>query len=324
MISLATVQEEVALQSSCSKGNITSCEHLTALFIKKSQWNNAIVLGDALCKKESMKGCTFAGTALLSKEKVKEGVTYIMKACDGFEPYACRSLSRLMKQSKEELSSYMFLKRACYYGLKESCQNLRKPKETYSPKGIEFLKAVESECEDSKSPLCRNRLAALNECTKSLTENDCVLLPGELSIYFRAKLIQESAKLSLMKVFESQNALKKMRFSYDLGFVLNEPVSESYVLGFQKACTKKFEKKKAESTTLALFKNSYEGLSSRTKTNIAAYFYKGKAEDCYDPRYGYEAFAIGNLDPLNTAQLDIWKINGDGNLIHVQNGISKL
>lgn len=326
-ITLASVQEENVLQNSCSKGDITSCEHLTALFIKRSQWNNAIVLGDTLCKKDSMKGCTFAGTALLSKERVKEGLIYLTKACDGLEPYACRSLSRIMKKNKEALSSYMFSKRACYYGLTEMCKTLKTPKETYSAKGIEFFKGMIADCEDSTSPLCKSRLEKLNDCRNILTENDCVLMPGDLSIYFRAKLIQESAKLNLQKMVESQNLLKEnqklKRFSYDLGMVFKyESVNSNvFVYGFQKACTKKYEKSNAESTTLGLFKQTYADLSTRVKTNIASFFYKGKAEDCYDPRYGYEVFAVGNLDPLNPPKLDIWKINGDGNILHVQDGL---
>jgi hypothetical protein len=327
--SFAATQEELNLQSRCSKTDLSACENLTAYYAKTGQWENTIALGEALCAKDVMNGCTLAGTALLAKEKTKEGISLLTKSCDGFEPFACRSLSRLMKQPGDQVTSYMYSRRACYYGLSESCKTLKKPKETYSPKGLEFLKDVAKDCEDSKSSTCQTRLNSLKECNKILLEKDCLLIPGELSILFRAKLIQESAKLALMNIVASENALKmsstQKRFSYDLKLVLKDRTplpSYHYAFGFMKACTNKFEKSKGtESTSLALYKKSYSHLSSRTIKNIAAYFYKGKKDDCYDPKYGLEAYALGNLDPLNTARLDVWKTNGDGDIIQVQDGL---
>lgn len=321
--------EELVLQKNCSKNDVIACENLSAYYLKVENWDNAFLIGDALCTKDVIKGCTFAGTALLAKGKTKEGFYYLTKSCDGFEPYACRSLSRLMKDGKEELASYMYSRRACYYGLSESCKNLKKPKETYSKKGLEFLKEVSVDCDDSNSSSCKSRLETLSNCQKLLSEKDCLLIPGELSIYFRAKLIQKSATLALMNIVKSQNALKETspakRYSYDLKLVLkNQKPLQSYyyVFGFSKACTKKFEKtKNAESTSLAIYKNSYSLLSSRVIKNISAFFYKGKQDDCYDPKFGYEAFAVANLDPLNSARLDIWKTNRDGNMIHLQDGL---
>lgn len=34
-----------------------------------------------------------------------------------------------------------------------------------------------------------------------------------------------------------------------------------------------------------------------------------------------EAFAVGNLDAVNPSKLDIWKINHDGNLIQISEGL---
>jgi len=321
--------EEFILQQTCSKGDLNSCENLTAFYIKTSKWDNAYSLGEALCKREVMKGCTFAGTALLAKGQSKEGVSLLMKACDGFEPYACRSLARIMKQNKEILSAYMYYKRSCHYGSSESCQGIKVPKETYSAKGKEFLKKVIDDCDDQKSTACQASLTSLNKCSETLTSNDCLLIPGELSIHFRAKLIQETAKLDLLNIVNKENGLKarpdQKRYSYDLKFLLKEEkprMSYAYVFGFSKACTKKFEKaRNAESTSLAIYKDAYSHLSGRTKQNIAAFFFKGRAEDCYDPQFGYEAFAVANLDPQNPARLDIWKTNRDGDLVHVQNGL---
>lgn len=326
---VAAPNEELILQQLCSKGEIPACETLTAYYTKTSQWENAYSLGEALCKRDVMKGCTFAGTALLAKGKAKEGVSFLTKSCDGFEPYACRSLARLMKQNKEELTSYMYHKRACHYGLNESCKNLKTPKETYSAKGKEFLKKVLDDCDDPKSSSCQTSLVTLEKCSETLTANDCLLISGDLSIYFRAKLLQESAKLELMNIWNSQKAQKanpkQNRYSYDLKFLLQGQKSRNaylYVFGFAKACTKKFEKARdVESTSLALYKNAYSEVSDRSKKNIAAFFYQGKSEDCYDPKFGYEAFAVANLDPLNHARLDIWKINTDGDLVQTQNGL---
>lgn len=321
--------EESVLQKNCANNELVACENLSAYYLKVEKWDNALVIGDALCKKEVFKGCTFAGTALLAKGKTKEGFYYLTKSCDGFEPYACRSLGRLMKDAKELLAHYIYTKRACYYGLSESCKDLKKPKETFSKKGLDFLKEVSIDCDDSNSSSCKARLETLNDCRKQLSENDCLLIPGELSIYFRAKLIQKSATLALMNIVKSENALKETstakRYSYDLKEVLkNQKPLQSYfyVFGFSKACTKKFEKaKKAESTSLAIYKDSYSLLNSRVIKNISAFFYKGKQDDCYDPKFGYEAFAVASLDPMNSGRLDIWKTNRDGNLIHLQNGL---
>lgn len=319
--------EEVELLLKCKQADLKACEALSAYYVKTSKWENAFAIGEALCNKEIMKGCTFAGTALLAQRKAKEGVALLTKSCDGFEPYACRSLARLMKQNKEDLAGYMYNKRACHYGLAESCKNLKAPKETYSAKGKEFLKKLFEDCDDSGSSLCQEKLKSIDNCTKLLSSNDCLLMPGELSIYFRAKFIQKSAKVALLNLVSLQNdfKLKQKRYSYDLKQLMKDGKGTfAYVFGFSKACTKKHESKNAASTSLALFEKEYKDVSSRTKKNISSFFYKGKPADCYDPKFGYEAFAAANLDPENPSKLDIWKINQDGNLIQIQDGIHSL
>lgn len=317
--------EEVELLLKCKQGDLSVCESLSAYYVKTSRWENAHAIGEALCKKEIMKGCTFAGTAMLAQKKAKEGVNLLTKACDGFEPFACRSLGRLMKKNKEELAGYMYQKRSCHYGLLDSCKNLKVPKETYSSKGKEFLKKLYEDCDDSGSSLCKEKLTLLQDCSKFLSPNDCLLIPGELSIYFRAKFIQKSAKVALLNLvnLQNENKEKNKKFSYDLKHLMKEGKGTfAYVFGFSKACTKKFESaKNAASTSLAIFESEYKDVSSRTKKNISSFFYKGKPADCYDPKFGYEAFAVTNLDPENMAKLDIWKINQDGNLIHFQDGL---
>lgn len=316
--------DEVLLIQKCKQSDFIACEKLTAFYVKTSKWENAVSIGEALCKKEVMKGCTYSGTAKLALGKAKEGLELLIKSCDGFEPYACRSLSRIMKKNREDLSAYMFGRRACHYGLEESCKNLKTPKETYSSKGKEYLKKVFEDCDDTGASLCKEKLSTLSNCTQFLTEKDCSLIPGELSIFFRAKLIQKSAKAALLNVVPLQNdfKLKHKRFSYDLKNLLKDKkVKSTYVFGFSKACTKKFESKSAASTSLAMYDEFYQEMSSRTKKNISSFFFQGRVVDCYDPKFGYEAFALANLDPQNPARLDVWKMNQDGNLIHQQNGL---
>lgn len=321
--SFASDQEALLIQK-CKQSDFIACENLTALYVKTSKWDNAVSIGEALCKREVMKGCTYAGSAKLALGKAKDGIELLTKSCDGFEPYACRSLSRIMKKNTEDLSAYMFQRRACHYGLDESCKNLKTPKETYSSKGKEYLKKTFEDCDDTGASLCQEKLNALTSCTKILTDKDCSLIPGELSIFFRAKLIQKSAKAVLLNLIPLQNdlKLKQKRFSYDLKLLLKDKkVKSSYVFGFSKSCTKKFESKSAASTSLALYEEFYQDVPTRAKKNISSFFYQGKINDCYDSKFGYEAFALANLDPQNPARLDIWKINQDGNLIHHQNGL---
>lgn len=323
--------EEAALQKSCSASDLIACENLTAFYVKESKWDNALAIGEVLCKKDSVKGCTFAGTAALAKGMNREGVAFLRQACDGFEPYACRSLSRLMKKNKEDKLSYIYQKRACYYGHSESCGKLNKPKDLYSKKGEEFLKDLIKDCETTTAESCKSKLANLEMCFSPLEKMDCMLMAGDLSIIFRAKLIQENAKLALLNIMAQEKLIKETakfaRYTYDLDMLLNNQKAQNtyhYVFGFQRACTTKFEKRKtAMSTSLVLYKNSYKALSNRTKKNIAAFFYKEKAADCYEPTIGFEAFAAANLDPLNPARLDVWKINRDGNILQLQDGLPK-
>lgn len=323
-----TDKTEEHLRAACSKSDLSACENLSAYYIKTSNWENAYLLGEVLCKKDRVMGCTFAGTALLAQEKIKEGTGFLSKACDQFEPYACRSLSRLMRKTRQELMTYMYSKRACHYGLASSCKDVKKPKTTYSPAGLKFLTDVALDCTDSQSLACKGHLLKLEDCSVSLSSEDCQLLPGELSIYFRAKLMQSEAKLSLMTVVASEKAFKETSktksYSYDLREVLKDysPAEKyHYVFGFMRTCNKKFVKNNGPYETHALFRKSYQEVSSRTIRNINAYFSKGKESDCHNPAYGYEAFAVANLDPLNPSRLDIWKINPDSDLIPIQDGL---
>lgn len=312
----------------CSGTDLKACETLTASFIKSAEWGNARALGEALCKKDIVKGCTYAGTAAIALGKTKVGVDFLAKGCDGFEPYACLSLSDLMKQTGDDKMPYMYQKRACYFGLSESCKKLNRPKNLYSQGGEIFLKSVLKDCDVTTSESCKGHLKSLASCPAPLTKDDCFLIPGDLSITFRAKLIQEVAKLLLLNILASEKLQKENtkigRYSYDLGVLMKDHKPQAtyhYAFGFQRSCTIKFERKNAPNSSLGLYKKAYETLSSRTKRNISAFFDKEKASDCYDPKIGFEAFAAANLDPMNPARLDLWKINRDGNIIQIQNGL---
>lgn len=286
------------------------------------------MIGEMLCGKDIVMGCTFAGTSLLAMNKSKEGMSFLNKACDRFEPHACRSLGRLMKNSKESLLSYMYFRRACQYGLSEMCRNLNKPAKTYSTAGKDYLKKLKVTCADTKLSSCQDHLNLISTCAAPLTKEDCLLLPGELSIYFRGRLKQAEASLSLTGILAAQKLIKEAPnskgYSYDLGMLLKnfKPLSQyDYVFGFMKACRKKYGERRWVTTSIELFPDSYQHLSRRVRANIIEYFENGKQDDCYDPRGGFAAFAVGNLDELNPKRLDVWKTNQDGNLMQVTDGL---
>ena len=318
-----TGSEEASLMKACSRQDLPSCETLGAYYIKKENWEKASIVGKALCEKDLPLGCTYAGVALLAKGKTRDGNIFLTKACDKFEPFACRSLGRLMKKAGEADLSHLYFRRACHYGLTEICSELKKGKTIFSKAGLDFIKKIQEDCSDTQASICTDKLANLASCSKPLTAEDFVLLPGHLSIYFRAKLMQAEAKFSLLALVASQKGLrndpKVKSYSYDLSQVLKDykPLNNyHYVFGFMKACSGK-----DKYSSLELFPKSYKNLTSRVSVNIRNYFSKGKSGDCYNLTGGFEAFAVANLDPLNQSRLDVWKIDQNGNLIQVVDGL---
>jgi hypothetical protein len=324
--SIAASSEESELTKKCLTKDLDSCLDLTALLMKKSRWVEAYSIGEALCKKDVLKGCTYAGTSAIVKGSAKIGFDLLSKACDGFEPYACQSLADIAKKSKEDKMRYMYQKRACYNGLSESCKGLNKPANLYSSQGLDFYKRILVDCENTNDTSCKTQLENLSKCPGPLSKEDCFLMPGDLSIVFRAKLIQDVGKLTLLKVLAAQKRIKesKKRYTYDLSSLVQDEkefASSKYVFGFQVACTKKYENQKAQSTSIGVHPEAYKNFSEQTKRTIIAFYKKEKADDCYDPGLGFEAFAAGKLDPLNPTKLDIWKINRDGDIVQIQNGM---
>jgi len=156
------------------------------------------------------------------------------------------------------------------------------------------------------------------------------LLAGQLSIYFRAKFLQSEAKLALLTLYTAEKSLKDeakpSSYSYDLSRVLKhvKPLEKyHYVFGFMKGCGKKFVRsRRAHVHSQDLYPRSYRHLGSRTTANIISFFSKRGAEnDCYDPKIGYEAYAVRSLDPLNPTRLDVWKIDQDKRIENVVDGL---
>src|SRR5665647_664124 len=180
------IPEETFLLQGCGKQDLLACEKLGAYYLSKSEWEKANMIGDALCKKDVAMGCTFAGSALMSLGKLKEANVYLMQACDKFEALGCRSLGRLMNKAGEKALANMYFKRACFYGLKEICGEVKDSKQWYSPAALTLLDTINRDCRDSQAADCNTDFSIIKTCAAPLTKQDCLLLAGQLSIYFRA------------------------------------------------------------------------------------------------------------------------------------------
>jgi hypothetical protein len=320
----ATSEKE--LLKKCHAQDLEACLELTGHFTSRGRWDEALAMGSVLCKKNMQRACTYAGTAALAKGAAKIGYDLLSLACDGFEPFACQSLSDIAKKTREEKMRYSYQKRACYFGLSTSCKDLRKPNNFYSSKGQDHLTKLISDCESTDSESCKVQLHGLAQCPEPLTKEDCFFIPGDLSIVFRAKLIQKVAKLVLIEMLAAEkNHLKsKGRYTYDFSTLNSDKkslTSSKYVIGFQIGCTKKYEDGKAQSTSLGVYPQEYQSFSEQTKRTIMAFFKKEKGDACFNPSVGFKAYAVGKLDPLNPTKLDIWNIDKDGELYQVQNGL---
>lgn len=315
LTSFGVSRDEQQLLDACKSQKEYGCEKLGAYYMARENWANALVIGEALCKREIVLGCTYAGTSLLSQKKVKEGLQYLNRSCDQFEPFACRSLGRLFKSENGNLS-HLYFRRACQYGLDDICRDLSKKKQLFTKMGESFLRLVKSDCSDTKATSCHERLKSIETCPAPLTKEDCLLMPGYLSIFFRGKVLQIQARLGLTTILAEEKKLKP--YSNNLGEVLKEFKEERprYVLGFKKACA---EGKGA--TTLDLFPERYKAANQTFIKSARKFFSSGKRDDCYKAGLGFEAFAVGSLDAVNPSKLDVWKINHDGNLLQIDDGI---
>lgn len=327
--SIISFADEATLLEECRKQNISSCESLGDLYFSKSDWGNAYLIGEALCGKDIARSCMIAGSSLLAQGKTKEALKYLTLACDKFEPFACRSMARLMSKAGEKQLARMYFKRTCHYGLKEICTEISDPKSTFTKPALTLLERITIDCSDAKSEICALHFKAIESCTTPLTKLDCQLMAGHLSIYFRAKIIQEQAKILLLSLHAQQNMIKNAAKS--TGYSLNMELVQKdakplekyhYVFGFMKSCVKKYSKaKNARVHSQELYPKAYKDFGARAVANSLEYFTKGKAEDCYDPKSAYEAYAVGSLDPLNPSRLDVWMIDQDQRLKHVSEGL---
>ncbi len=328
-LATSALANEAGLMQECAKRDIPACVKLGAFYLSKSEWEKAYIVGEALCSKGEVEGCTYAGAALLAQSKIPEASKFLTKACDEFEPYACRSLGRLMKKTGESALSKMYFKRSCFYGLREQCAKTKDAKPLLSGTALSLVKQINTDCEDPKHKFCEAHLSAIKTCAPPLTKQDCQLLAGHLSIYFRAKFLQAEAKLHLLSLHTALRALKGdpkiAAYTYDLSKALRDVKQKEnhrYVFGFMASCAKKYVKgRKVKTTSLELYPKSYKALGVRAQANIRLFFSKGPAADCYDPKAGYEAFAVGALDPEDPSRLDVWRVNQDKDIENVRDGL---
>lgn len=319
----ASAQPEAQLLQDCGKKELEACKKLGAYYLSVSDWEKAFMVGEALCGKEISEGCTYAGVSRLAQGNSKEGTQFLSKACDEFEPLGCRSLGRLMKKGKEPVLANMYFKRSCFYGLKEVCKDVKSTKDAFSKSGQELVKSIQDECAgEETSPLCRSLIETVRECKGELKTKDCQLLAGYLSIYFRAKFLQTEAKLGLLSLHMAQKKLSQPSYDYALLSKEIKTSQNSYVLGFLRICSKRFVPgKKYVSNALELDPGAFKELGPRTAANIRAYFMSGKRSDCKEPKSGFEAFAVGVLDPQDPSRLDIWRIDEEKTVIQMRNGL---
>jgi hypothetical protein len=313
----------------CRKHNLNACEKLGAFYMAKEDWATAFMIGEALCTKDRSVGCMFAGASLVAQGKAHEGARYLNMACDKFEPFACRSLGRLMTKSNDHKAAAMFFRRACFYGLNEMCTEMKSLKHMYSASALSILADIEKDCSDTQNDLCQTHLVKIEKCETPLAKSDCQLLAGQLSILFRAKLLQSEAKVALHSVYAAQekykNSLKTARYSHDLAALIKEqeqlPLNR-YVVGFLQACHKRDKSsRKSRANSQELFPGIYKQLGQRAIANILSYFKKDKSINCTDGKIGFDAYAVGSLDPLNPTRLDVWKIDQHQQIVNVLDGL---
>jgi hypothetical protein len=318
-------EDEATLSQRCSNKEISACEKLGALYLGRSDWEKSYIIGEALCENEQGSGCTLAGSSRLAQGKIKEGHDLLVKACDHFDALGCRSVARLMVKADEKALARMYFKRACHYGLSEICDEIKKHGSDISAAARELLTNLDKDCKDTKSTNCHDHLSTIKNCALPLNRLDCQLLAGHLATYFRAKLLQAEARALLLLVHGQQKLLKeKGSYTYDLHLVIKESdkvKGKRYVVGLMKECGKKYVKGNVRTSTLGLYPSSYRHIEGHIQESIFDYFGKGSASDCYDPKSGYEAYAVASLDPVNTKRLDVWKIDQDQRIENVVDGL---
>jgi len=309
------------LMSACGKQDLDSCEKLGLLFLSQEDWDKAFMIGEALCKRENFRGCMIAGSSSLMLGKFIEGKNYLQMACDAMEPYSCRSLGRLMDKAQDKSSSQLYFRRACYYGLYESCEGLP-TKVWYSPAALGIVQNVQEDCKGDNGESCAQHLRAVKACALPLTKQDCLQLSSYLSIYFHGKYQQMEAKLLLLAAYENQKNNKKYVYDFQQLMKGSRPYDKAnYIVGFMRSCGQKFASRKAKTNSREIYPQAYRMQPSRTTANILGYFGRGKADECYDPKVGFEIWAVANLDTLNPTRMDVWKIDQDKRIDHFTNGL---
>ncbi|MGZ3701254.1 MAG: hypothetical protein ACXWSD_05700 [Bdellovibrionota bacterium] len=128
---------------------------------------------------------------------------------------------------------------------------------------------------------------------------------------------QQEAKNALAKALWNEHAFRTEygRFTYSIKELAVEQVPGArYVLGFPAACTAKFSVEGTKATWDLLDFT----LSKAKKIEVEAFFRSKRAEDCVDPKEGFEIYAVGVLK--EDAPLDVWMINDKRELRNLQKG----
>lgn len=326
LVTTSALAQEYFLLQDCGKKDLDSCEKLGTLYLGQEKWDKAYLVGEALCTQDRAMGCMLAGTSLLAQKKIKEATPFLQRGCDGFEPYSCRSLGRLMEKADENITANMYFKRACFYGLKEVCEDVRDTRIFFSSAAIDLIKKMKVDCLDTKTEACVNNLEAMKVCALPLNKQDCELLAHYSSLFFRAKFIQAEAKLVLMNIATAQKLLKEKTgsYSYDLKKILKDQKLQPnyhYVFGFKKSCVTKYVKGGARATSRSLHPELYKWMGPKVTTNVLKVFEKGASDECYDQKSGYEAYAVTNLDPTKLDHVDVWKIDQDMKVENLVDGL---
>ena len=151
-----------------------------------------------------------------------------------------------------------------------------------------------------------------------------LFLPGSLiswSLYtYRDQWSEKNLPYAEAEKLLRQSFQSQKMFFRDYGFYtynikeigIDRPANSSYILGFPEACTIKFSVNGARHS----WEISDFSFSQGEKREIESTFRSlRRAEDCPDPKMGFEIYAMTFLKKRG---LDIWRIDSSGKLLHLE------
>jgi len=172
---------------------------------------------------------------------------------------------------------------------------------------------------NAKGPMRGNGLAAF---WLMLLLPICVLAGGLLFTERDSVLTQRQAEAQqvLILLFQAEENFKNDFGIYtqnlkELGFNPSEEDTRHYMVGFPTACAAKAGL--SDDRSQREVQNS--PIAEARKLEIVEQFRKVRnAEDCKDPKLGFEIYAVGVIK--ENAPLDIWRIDETKKLTHLQAG----